>query len=157
MKPEMCLTPLIEQNQDALENCSRIRRGIKKNTDVSVLKDFAFKFWNRDLEQHIKTEEEALLPKLEKFAFSPHYVHMIRRDHDLIRTLIERIGVDGHEHKVYDVLASIVQYHIFFEERVLFPKVTEVLNEQQLQEIRNSLSSHKSGTNLRNYPVKFWE
>lgn len=157
MKPDTCLSPLIQQNHDALENCSRIRRGIKKNTDVAILKDFAFTYWNKDLEQHIKTEEEGLIPKLEKFSFSPHYLHMIRRDHDLIRILIERIGVDGHEHKVYDVLASLVQYHIFFEERVLFPKVKEVLNEQQLQEIGNSLSAFRAGNHFQNYPVRFWE
>jgi hemerythrin superfamily protein len=157
MKPDMCLSPLLQQNHDALENCSRIRNGIKKNTDVAILKDFASTYWNKDLELHIQAEEEALLPKLEKFSFSPHYLHMIRRDHDLIRTLIERIGVDGHEHKVYDVLASLVQYHVFFEERVLFPKVNEVLNEQQLQELGNSLLGYKIANNFSGYPVKFWE
>jgi hemerythrin-like domain-containing protein len=53
-------------------------------------------------------------------------------------------------------LRDVLEAHIRFEERELFPLIEETITPQQRIAIGSALS-HERDDNCMNYPVKFWE
>lgn len=154
MKRDEALHPLSHQHHNALVGCLLIRKGILKNADRSVLKDFTLSLYNDDIQHHLRSEEKYIYPHLDRLHLP--YKEIITREHETIRVLAERIRV--HENGYLDLatFADFLESHIRFEERVVFNRLQESLDEQG----RNSLQQDIAGINARkcsDYPVKFWE
>ena len=132
------------------------KKGINKRTDPRTLKDFTLHFWNNDLEPHINKEEEKLLPYLAKRRFNKEQIDMLKADHELIRIIIERIRMDGDSFRLYEIFSNLVVQHIRYEERVVFNKIQEQLNESELVRI-GEIFGDSSASTCENYPLKFWE
>jgi hemerythrin superfamily protein len=114
----------------------------------------ADKLWNDDVKHHMQAEEQYVSPHLKKV--NTQYDNMVRRDHETIRLLAERINVSENGYTVYNVFAKLLEQHIRFEERVVFNKVQEQLTEPELFQLEASLHS-LSAKKCTDYPVKFWE
>ena len=155
MKRDISLQPLSHQHHNALMGVLLLRKGIEKNADKKILKDFTVNWWQKQLDQHMLTEEKVLLPYLSKHQFNKTYLNVIHRDHETIRLLGDRMKVHEDGYNLYNVYADLVEQHIRFEERVVFQKIQEDFSPQQLSQLQNHLP--ESGTQFTDYPVKFWE
>jgi hemerythrin-like domain-containing protein len=81
---------------------------------------------------------------------------MLKADHELIRIIVERIRMDGEGFRLYEIFSNLVVQHIRYEERVVFQKMQEQLNERELERI-GEIFSESRGSSCENYPLKFWE
>lgn len=156
MKRDENLRTLSRQHYDDLLGCLLLKKGINKRTDPRTLKDFTLHFWNNDLEPHITKEEEKLLPYLANRRFNKAQIDMLKADHELIRIIIDRIRMDGESIRLYEIFSNLVVQHIRFEERVVFKKIQEQLNQRELERI-GEIFSDGSTSKCENYPLKFWE
>ena len=156
MKRDTALQPLSHQHHNELLGCLLIKKGVSKKADKKVLKEFILRFWDEDLKQHINDEENILLPYLSGHPVSQQYKQIIKRDHDMIRLLAERVRFHDDGYTLFNVFAALVEEHIRFEERVVFGKIQEQLSESQRLQLQSALQS-LSGRKCTDYPVKFWE
>ena len=155
MKRDISLQPLSHQHHNALMGCLLIRKGVEKKADKKVLKDFTLNWWQQDLQQHMQAEEKVLLPYLSQHQFNKSYLHVIRREHDTIRLLADRLRVQEDGYRLYNIYADLVEQHIRFEERIAFNKIQEDFSKEQLSELENQLVDNSR--KCSDYPVKFWE
>jgi hypothetical protein len=154
MKRVLALQPLSHQHHNTLTACLLIKKGIQKKADKKVLRDFTMKLWNDDVRHHMQAEEQFVSPHLKKV--NAQYDSLVKRDHETLRLLAERIKVSENGYTVYNVFASLLEQHVRFEERVVFNKMQEHLSEPELSQLGASLNG-LSGKKCTDYPVKFWE
>ena len=88
--------------------------------------------------RHFDDEEKLLLPLL-----SDDNDLKVRtlEEHQAIRTLVRKISEDP-QHDAVLVLSTLVNDHIRFEERVLFPYLEQTLSQDQLNQIGKQLNNH---------------
>lgn len=156
MKRDVALQPLSHQHHNELMGCLLIKKGVKKQADKKVLKDFTLRFWKDDLQQHLHTEESVLFPWLQRHHFEDQLITVLRRDHDTIRTVAERVETQDNGYTVFNAFAELVEQHIRFEERVVFRKIQESLPDQELKQLESALPA-AAAKKCTDYPVKFWE
>ena len=156
MQRDIALQPLSHRHHNELLGCLLIKKGVSNKADKKILKDFALRFWDEDLQRHINDEENILLPHLSGHPVSLQYKQIIKRDYDMIRLLAERMRFHDDGYTLFNVFASLVEEHIRFKERVVFGKIREQLSEPQRAQLQSSLQS-LSGKKCTDYPVKFWE
>lgn len=156
MKRDQSLQPLSIQHHEELLSCLLIKKGVQKKADIVTLTDFTNSFWKDDLKKHIDAEEELLIPFLVKHKFENRYINIMKTDHSIIRSVLDRLNSFDNRHKVFEIFASLVEQHIRFEERFIFQKVQDVLSENELEQLGVKLNKiqHRKCTD---YPVKFWE
>ncbi len=156
MKRSINLQPLSKHHHDELLGCLIIKKGVQKNADIIILKDFTNKFWNDHLKNHLDLEENVLIPFLVKHGFENRYIKMLRTDHLIINVVLERLNKFDSRPKVCAIFANLVEQHIRFQERFIFGIMQESISETQLEELRLQLNGiHQS--RCIDYPVKFWE
>ena len=156
MKRDKSLTPFSWQHHDELLSCLLIKKGVQKKADISLLTYFTNIFWKDDLQKHIETEENVLIPFLLKHRFEGKYLNIMKTDNSIIHSVFDRLNKFDHRHKVFEIFADLVEQHIRFKERFIFGKVQEILSEKELEELGLKLHNiHKK--KCTDYPVKFWE
>ncbi len=136
--------------------CLLLRKGVEKQADKKVMRDFTVRFWKDTIEKHLIAEEQVLLPYLVKNQFNKQYLNMIERDHETIRLIAERITSHSNGYTIYGVFAGLLEAHIRFEERVVFEKAQEKFSSEQLHAL-NLDAAAPSSRQCTDYPVKFWE
>ena len=156
MQRDKNIQPLSRQHHDELMSCLMIKKGVTKKADIALLTDFTNTFWNDDLKNHIEAEETILIPFLVKHKFENRYINMLKTDHAIIKSILERLNKFDHRHKVFEIFASLVEQHIRFEERFIFGKVEELLTPKELEELGSKLGNIRY-RKCTDYPVKFWE
>ncbi len=156
MKRDNNLQPLSRQHHDELLSCLMIRKGVQKQADLGVLTDFTNTFWKDDLSKHMDAEASILIPFLVKHRFEDRYINMMKTDHSLLESIMERMNKFDRRHKIFEIFANLVEQHIRFKERFIFSKVQETISAQELEELGVKLHAvqHRKCTD---YPVKFWE
>ncbi|HUR11236.1 MAG TPA: hemerythrin domain-containing protein [Flavitalea sp.] len=155
MKRDIALQPLSHQHHNTLMGCLLIKKGVEKQADKSVLKDFILNWWQKDLQQHMQSEEKVLLPYLSQHQFDKSYLHIIHRDHETFRVLGDRLKLHNDGYGLYNIYADLVEQHIRFEERVVFQKIEEDFSRQQLSQLEQKMPAESR--KCSDYPVKFWE
>lgn len=150
------LQPLSHQHHDALMCCLLIKKGVEKNTDPDLLKDFLFTQWKNEIAPHLDLEEKIIFPLLPGSEFQKQVKGMIKTDHDLLRTLVDRMQQSKQERGFYRLFAVLLEQHIRFEERTWFTYLQDNLSPDELIRVGNSVAG-KSARSCKDYPVKFWE
>jgi len=109
-------------------------------------------FWRSELTRHLREEEEGLLP---------FYARRVAADdEDIVQTLTDHVAI---RRTVWDMaarvssgeglkdllneLGKLLEAHIRFEERVLFPKVEAALTTEEMAALEAALK--RSSSNLR--------
>ena len=156
MQRDKNLQPLSVQHHNELLSCLLIKKGVQKEADIKTLMDFTNVFWKDDLKKHMETEEEVLIPFLVKHKFEDRFIKIIKTDHSIIRSILERLNTFDRRHRIFEIFANMVEQHIRFEERFIFGRVQEVLSENELRELGGKLNAIPNRT-CTDYPVKFWE
>lgn len=130
----------------------KIRQGLKLGIDVERIKKYVQHFWNSDMQQHFREEEEIL--------FAPVKDGNVQKaidDHRKIQDEIDSLQTSASYEETslqLTALADAVDAHVRYEERELFPHLEKILTEIQLEGIGVQLK--KEPVLQDDYADEFW-
>lgn len=156
MKRDQNLYPLSHQHHNGLMAVLLLEKGVTKNADLKIMNDFILDCWESELENHFIAEEKNLDPSLLQLPqLSDLYNRMIS-EHELIRNIIDAIKQKQESKELIVSFHTLLENHIRFEERMLFPFIQEHATEVSLSLLGKQIR-HLTNGNCSNYIVKFWE
>ena len=123
MKRNINLVPLSREHHLGLLCSWKIREGIKKQVSYNRIKKYIDYFWENNLSAHFEIEDK-VLPKIESNCLQKK----MEKEHVELRKLINHI----HHYQDINLLsefAKVLNDHIRFEERVVFPYYEKELKE----------------------------
>jgi hemerythrin-like domain-containing protein len=131
------IIPFSKDHHTTLLFCWKIKQGIKVSADPATLKKYVSYFWKDHMEPHFREEEEIL--------FSPLVDEMVQKaiaDHHKIKDQVNKIVfLDGDAAlPELSLLSDMVDDHVRYEERQLFPHLEQTLGEDELNNIGRKLS-----------------
>lgn len=129
IKRHVAIQPLSREHHHGLLLCFRIRVGLQRNIDLTRIKQYIDWFWTNHLIEHFEIEEKYVFPVLD-----PQDEMSIRAhdDHRQLEQLITQENIDG---PTLDKIASVLEAHIRFEERMMFNKIQDIATPEQLNDI----------------------
>lgn len=135
IKRDPNIVALSKDHHFGLLFCWKLTEGIKGNISLERIKAYVDYFWSKHLADHFNEEEELLFNIV-----IDSFCDKAKQDHQIIKTEIERIKNDEDIRKDdYLHLAQLINLHIRFEERVLFPHLELLLSKHQLEEVGHRL------------------
>ena len=150
IKRSEALTPLSHDHHATLVFCLRLKNAIAANVDVETLKKYVQWFYSKNLITHFKEEEELLFQK------TPHPLcERATNEHRNIEELVESFVSNG-------VLATattlhlLINSHVRFEERELFPLLEQIMNTADLKLAGEVLSSNHTDVCHTEFEPAFW-
>jgi hemerythrin-like domain-containing protein len=144
------LAPLSREHHETLLFAWKIERGIKYGVSNKIIADYCNWFWQDELKDHFKKEEESLITVLP--VDHPMIAKMLD-DHEAIEASIKELTEHPSQYGL-ERLAHIVACHVRYEERELFPYVEQVASVEQLDNVLSQLISEKKDQPLWKY--QFW-
>lgn len=146
------LISLSREHHYGLLFCWKIRQGLKKEVALERIRPFVAHFWENHLSNHFKKEEETLFSKGENKLYDS-----AEEEHTLIESAIDKI-VSGEHNTEYDYtsLANLIEKHIRFEERSLFPSIEKTLSSDDLAKIGKQLNVGEVEDTEVPYNDEFW-
>jgi len=129
MKRHTNLQPLSRDHHNGLMFCLQLSKGLENKIDEIRLKNYADWFYENHIQEHFSVEENLIFP-------------LLGNDNELIKT-----ALDQHQNilKLFTTttdlsntlkkLATELEAHIRFEERILFNEIQLNANEQLLKTI----------------------
>lgn len=137
MKRSAELTPLSHDHHQALFTAHRLARA----TDVSVAPDL-LAWWSEDGSRHFRIEEEVLLPAWRSADPAAELALAIRvlTEHLEIRMCLRLGERDGWTVAALNAIGDLMQRHVRFEERELFPLIESRLDEATLAALGAEIS-----------------
>jgi hemerythrin-like domain-containing protein len=126
------LAPFSREHHDALVFLLRIKQGLKNGTAAAMISEYIHWFWTNNLETHFKQEERLLLPHLPE---ADKLAKQLKDEHESIRALI---GGQLDLHAI-EQFSNVLNAHIRFEERELFPHIESKVPSDHLNEIFEQL------------------
>jgi hemerythrin superfamily protein len=120
-------------------------------TDISKRKDL-FNQIDTELEIHAHIEETVFYPAIEDHEELKDMVAEALEEHEEAKSLLEELeelGADSHEFgSKLQQLMEAIEHHVEEEEGEMFPKIREVFEEDELDQLGKDLESAK-GTQSR--------
>lgn len=132
------LAPLSREHHDGLLFVWKIREGLKMKVSPGKLKQYAIWFWQQHIKPHFFQEEKILLlyiPAEHELAIR------LKKEHEHIRELILSLDQEA-DNITFTHLADLLDSHIRFEERQLFPFLEQSLSSEELNNIYQQLEQH---------------
>ena len=131
------LVPLSKDHHLSLLFCWKIRQGLKMNVSPGRIKPYIKYFWQHHMQPHFLEEE--------KFLFvlnNDKKVEKALQEHEQIKDLIENMMLAGQKDEAIQLLqlTDVVEAHVRYEERELFPYLEKELNIMQLKQISQQLN-----------------
>ena len=145
----IALTPLVEEHNEIVLFCERIRDGLQKEIDPKRIKKYADWFKMEYLDPHFKIEKKYSFPLLGennvriKRAFANH-----RR---MDRLFSEMPKSTRFLHKIEEELSA----YIGFEERILYKEIREIASPEELKNIEEQ--HLKLDFSDADWKDRFWE
>lgn len=128
----------------------KIKQGLKRNVSIAEIANYISHFAGKALIPHFLEEEDQVLIYLNT---DDEYRKRTVREHSEISDLINRLP-DADEEMLLQ-LADLVEAHIRFEERTLFPYMENNIREQQLNEMGRRINDAHEPY-VEDYPNAFW-
>ena len=146
MKRHLALYKLSHDHHQGLILAQQLKKGAPHYKGMpSTLegkKDYTLSFYNDELVQHFKNEEEILFPFVKnKNSDLDKMISEIISEHRKIKTLVSELEKAKHLEDVLDELGKLLEKHIRKEERELFILIEKILSEEELREISTKLGS----------------
>lgn len=146
---------LSREHHFSLLFCWKIREGIKKKVAPWRIVQYVRYFWDENLQHHFKEEEEIL------FAPLPDDEMVIKafEEHVAIKQGVEALYTSP-EQELWEELAKFVDLldkHVRYEERQLFPHLETVLTGPQLDIIGRQLNAAHASPLKDDYEDEFWK
>ncbi len=152
MKRHAGIVPLSRDHHFGLLCCWKTRQGIKKGVAPERIGAYIVYFWTVHLKKHF-SEEESLL-----FAAAADDALCLRamEEHRRLEAAIAALKDNYTEEKLLG-FADLLDDHIRFEERILFPHLENTFTEERLASIGKSLEELHAHPVPDDYPDAFWE
>ncbi|WP_181306563.1 hemerythrin domain-containing protein [Rufibacter sp. XAAS-G3-1] len=152
-KRDKSLVPLSREHHFGLLFCWKIRQGLKKGTDLKLMRAYVRYFWDNILKAHCQ-EEEWLLARLLP---QDHEVRLrLEEEHRLMQKLVDLIQEGSPMNKdLFRVLDKDLTGHIRWEERELFPYLQTLVPAEEL-ELATQLLEHKHEPRADAFTPEFW-
>jgi len=134
MKRHKTIVPLSHDHYDGLLLAQSVKKNfIKTKLGLSSIEDkvkFALNAYNTELIPHFNHEEVILFPlALGKDEELDDMINEILDEHDKIHKAVSRIS-EGNLEQNLDEFGLLLESHIRKEERILFPKIEEILGDE---------------------------
>jgi iron-sulfur cluster repair protein YtfE (RIC family) len=133
------LQVLSRQHIEDRMKCRELMRDIQQHGDKRAIRQNLIQFWQNELRKHVDIEEQILFPFLQKHQFSYDFINVLKREHDTIRTLAERLPMHDDGYYLYKAFVKLVDQHSHFEDEILFRKMKEELPAQDLAQLNQSM------------------
>lgn len=150
IKRSVQLQPLSREHHEGLLFVWKIRQGLKNGTDVSLVGRFVQWFWEAHLDHHFKQEEQVLLPLLPGDAL----LTRMQDEHQEIEALLH-INQSIPDRALLEQIAQLVNDHIRFEERELFPHIEQSVTEEVLNRVAAAFATDSKGKSSP-WTEEFW-
>lgn len=141
------LQPLSREHHHALLLCWRIKLGLTRKVEIARINDYVWHFWQGYLQAHFRLEETQVFPELGN---EHPMVQRAVKEHKQIESLFTngmRTETD------FELLETMLERHIRFEERVLFPEMQLILLPDALDRIA---AANRHTEIVNDWPDKFW-
>lgn len=147
LKRHIALQPLSREHHFALLLCWKIRRGLELEVSLDRISKYVVNMYNHQLSQHFDIEENFVFPIVDK---EHPGVNRAIYDH---RTLKRLILMEEHSSKVLNRIEELLEAHIRFEERTLFPEIQQMASEEQWKIIT---AAHDHPVSELSWNDQFW-
>lgn len=152
MKRNENIQALSRDHHFGLLFCWKIQKGLANTIEIERINRYVNYFWQRHLQQHFIEEETILFHQLHD-----RYCDDAIREHKAIALLIDKINdKEKLNPNAYADLATLVNRHIRFEERILFPHLEKILSTSQLDRIGLALAAVHQNVTADEYWDEFW-
>ncbi len=148
LKRVSALQPLSREHHHTLLLCWKIKLGLSRKIEVSRLNAYVWFFWKEYLQPHFQVEETKVFPEL---GDQHPMVQRALSDHKQIESLLNS-GLK--QEADFSLLETMLERHIRFEERVLFPEMQFQLLPEALARIA---AAHRDNDLQNEWPDAFWK
>jgi hemerythrin-like domain-containing protein len=155
MKRDNNLKTLSWEHHDGLVAAFRLERGLKSGTPVKIMAQYILHLWDNALQHHF-WQEEQIVPRLKSITDSEKKINQMQREHQTFRNLIKSIRSDLSNVALVRQFAALLNQHIRFEERELFPLFESIFSKKDLSEIGDFLRSHHAPA-CHDWQPQFWQ
>jgi len=147
------LRKLSRDHHFSLLFCWKIRQGLKTDVDIERIRKYVQYFWQEHLQPHFREEENIL--------FAPIKDKQVQRainEHKYIKLQIEALPdySENSERRSLAKIADMVDEHVRYEERELFPHLERKLRKEQLENIGKLIQKRHPSTLPDQYADQFW-
>jgi hemerythrin-like domain-containing protein len=154
MKRDENLHPLSWQHHNGLMAVLLLKKGVQKEADVKAMNEFINQIRKDELDEHFEAEETVLAEYAETYPQLKALFNKMKEEHLAIRNCYKELLYPSYA--VIEKFYTLLEKHIRFEERELFPLIEETLSAGELQMAGKKLN-HLHHQSCANFPVKFWE
>jgi len=134
MKRHPSLVVLSDDHHRALVLARRLKRSTAVAEDLASLESEVRRAFEAELEPHFLVEERWLVPPLER-AGAAQLAGRLRDDHARVRQLVQRSPWTW---EVVAELGALLERHVRFEERILFPEAESLLSDAELDAVKEA-------------------
>ena len=156
MKRHPALETLSFEHHDALVIALRLQKGLQKNADPQIMKEYALSVYQKHLTHHFHQEEQALLDALKSNPDVGPALERMVAEHQQFARLAQTMAENPQDLKAaIQEYADLLNAHVRFEERELFTLAEKHLSDAQLQEISAYLHREHAPIN-KDWQPPFW-
>ena len=145
------IVKLSRDHHASLLFCWKLRQGVKHHIDVDRMIKYIKYFWSQHFAPHFGEEEQFLFA-----ALKDDKVLKAMDDHKKIKESIDAlhdVRLHGADKKLL-LLADLVDEHVRYEERILFPHLESALSDEELMQIGAQICDEPL---LDTYADAFWK
>lgn len=146
IKRHESIQPFSREHHHSLLLCWKIRQGLAKDIDLNRIKKFVDWSWETRIKPHFIAEEQYMFPVLSE---NDPLIIQAKKEHKRIESLFNE---KENLLESFKAIEKELDEHIRFEERVLFNKIQEAANSEQLKEIEK----HHEELNSDEWSDEFW-
>jgi hemerythrin-like domain-containing protein len=144
---------LSREHHGSLLFCWKIRQGLKMDVATERICEYVQYFWQEYLLPHFGEEEKILFGPLKD-----RQVQRAINEHKRIRqqvTDLENCSANNVRKRLGE-LADMLDEHVRYEERDLFPHLERTLSKEQLENIGRQIQKHHPSLLQDQYEDQFW-
>ena len=156
MKRNENLKTLSWEHHDGLVASFRLQQGIKNKTNTKEMVDYILHTWNKILEHHFWQEEQVISKKKINSKNAEEAISKMLVEHDQIKKLVDKIKINPSNEKLINEFAELLNKHIRFEERELFPLFEQETSKDELTQVGKFLREHHTQS-CEIWPNQFWK
>ena len=144
------LVTLSHEHYDGLKFCRNLKLGEKLQVEVSRMAGYIQWFWDNHLLHHFQQEENLLFRAVENEG-----IPRALEEHAAIRQLVT-VAIENPSYEHNNKIATLVNDHIRYEERELFPALEKQMDKATIESIGKALQdAHTQGCTIK-YHDQFW-
>lgn len=147
------IVQLSKEHHFSLLFCWKIRGGLKKEVEISRIINYINYFWKEHLLPHFK-EEDVLFSTVDDA-----FVKRAYDEHHEINETVRLLNLSSPEKAPSLALkiADLVDNHVRFEERELFPHLEKAIDEPKLIEIGKEIKQMQPEIAQDTFADEFWK